>query len=78
MRKSIKLGRAKYCTELKIDRPLSILFRRGTNKAESPENGDNIWVRRAREKHFFFEKKVFFMDRQRCAVKVLVRITCSN
>ena len=66
-KKGAALDRKKYCSELKINRPLGVAFRRA-----------NIVVKEGRAKYFEYEKKVFFMDGQRCTVEAFFHITCIN
>lgn len=49
------LRRGKYFLKLKIDRPSGIAFRRNC-----------VDVKQGRAKYFAYEKKVFFMNVQRC------------
>jgi hypothetical protein len=66
-RRRAALGRIKYCSDLKFDRPLLLAFRRG-----------NVAVKKRRAKYFIYEKKIFFMDSQRCAVATRFHIVGTN
>jgi cytidylate kinase len=60
--------RRKICSsELKIDKQLSVAFRR-----------ENMIVKSRRAKYFTYEKKIFFISGQRCRIAAQVRITSIN
>jgi hypothetical protein len=66
-RKKAVLSRKTEWVDLKIDQPLSVKLRRC-----------DIAIKKRRAKYFAFERKIFFMNTQRCAVAANIHITCTN
>ena len=62
-----RLKRSKYFFDLKIDKPISVTFRRS-----------NVSLKKSRADYFAHEKQIYCMESQRCAVSAFFHITCTN
>jgi hypothetical protein len=66
-RKKGTLRRNKYFFDYKIETPLRVVLRRGNNA-----------MKKSRARFFAFEKQIYCMSEQRCAVAAHFHITSTN